>query len=123
MKKNYKKRKNHTEITKQKIGRAMQGHIVLNSTKKKIGKANTGSKNGLWKGDDVGYGPLHSWIKNHKPKIKFCEVCNKKKVLEIANVSGKYKRDINDYMWLCRSCHMKSDGRLKNLNIKKWKKN
>jgi hypothetical protein len=27
---------------------------------------------------------------------------------------GEYKREINDFKWLCRRCHMKDDGRIKN---------
>ncbi len=30
-----------------------------------------------------------------------------------------YKRDVNDFRWLCRSCHMKEDGRLKTFNKKR----
>jgi len=76
-----------------------------------------GNKNPQWKGDDVGYNAIHSWVKRHKPKPLFCEECNKRKPYDVANISGKYKRDINDFRWLCRSCHMKTDGRLKKLRI------
>lgn len=72
-------------------------------------------KNGMWKGDNVGYLSLHEWVINRKIKPLFCEICLKEKKLELANISGKYKRDINDYQWLCRRCHMKSDGRLQKL--------
>jgi len=73
-----------------------------------------GEKNHQWKGNDVGYCSLHEWIKNHKQKPEFCEECKKKKPYDLANISGIYKRDINDFRWLCRSCHMKSDGRMFN---------
>jgi len=66
---------------------------------------NEGNPN--WKGDKAGYGALHRWVKRRKPKPKFCENCGKRKPFEVANISGKYKRDINDYKWLCRSCHSK----------------
>lgn len=84
-------------------------------TRDKIGLANNGSKNGMWKGDNVGYISLHEWIKKHKPKPEFCEKCKINKPYDLANISGKYKRDVNDFRWLCRKCHMKEDGRLKNL--------
>jgi len=32
-------------------------------------------KNPMWKGDDVGIGALHEWIKRRKPKPKLCEDC------------------------------------------------
>ena len=60
-----------------------------------------------WKGNNVTYSGVHSWIKNHKPKPKFCENCKKVPPYDLANISGKYKREINDYNWLCRSCHSK----------------
>jgi hypothetical protein len=76
---------------------------------------NFGPENGLWKGDQVSYRTLHEWVNFHKPKPKDCEKCHKNKRLEAANISGKYLRDISDYKWLCRKCHMESDGRFKNL--------
>ena len=75
---------------------------------------NLGEKNGMWKGDKVSYGQLHKWIIRHKSKTKLCENCNKNKPFDLANISGEYKRDINDYKWLCRKCHMKDDGRINN---------
>ncbi len=74
-----------------------------------------GERNGQWKGKKVGYHSLHEWIKNHKPKPEFCEECKKVKPYDLANISGEYKRDLNDYEWLCRKCHMKKDGRMQNL--------
>ncbi len=71
-------------------------------------------RNPVWKGDDVGYEALHEWIKTHKQKPKICEECHKEPVYDLANISGEYKRDISDYEWLCRKCHMTKDGRLFN---------
>lgn len=72
-----------------------------------------GEKHPQWKGDEVGYGALHLWIRTHKPKPADgrCEDCGKVKPLEAANISGKYLRDVNDFEWICRKCHMKKDGR------------
>jgi len=70
---------------------------------------NIGDKNGMWKGDNVKIGSLHDYIKIHKYKPELCEMCRNKKSYDLANISGKYKRDVNDFMWLCRSCHMKLD--------------
>jgi hypothetical protein len=79
---------------------------------KKISIANMDSKNGLWKGDKVGYSALHNWVKRHKQKSELCEDCNLRKPYDLANVSGLYKRDVNDFKWLCRHCHMENDERL-----------
>ncbi len=82
--------------------------------KKSLSK--TGDKNPMWEGDNVGYFPLHNWVRRHKLKPKFCERCGKNKPYDLANISGKYKRDINDFEWICRKCHMENDGRINNLH-------
>lgn len=76
-----------------------------------------GEKNGYWKGDKVGYAGVHLWIRRRKIKPKVCEKCKKEKRLDLSNVSGKYKRDVNDYRYLCKSCHSKYDG----YNLKGYK--
>lgn len=83
---------------------------------KRLRIAKLAEKNPIWKGDKVGkQTPLHRWIARHKPKPEYCESCKKSKPYDLANISGKYFRDINDFEWLCRSCHMNKDGRMKNL--------
>lgn len=100
------------------------GKKMLEATKDKIGSANKGrkinqgEKNPQWKGDKVKYGALHEWIRNRKSKPEFCEKCKKVTPYDLANKSGKYLRDINDYDWFCRKCHMESDGRMFNRNNK-----
>ena len=73
---------------------------------------NLGEKNGQWRGKDVSYGALHDYIKWHLPKPDKCERCGKNKRLDLANISQEYKRDLSDWEWLCRLCHMTKDGRL-----------
>ena len=91
--------------------------VYSKSHNEKVSLSKMGEKNPVWKGDKVSYSSLHEWIQNHKPKLEFCENCNKNKPFDLANISGEYKRDVNDFKWLCRSCHMKEDGRLNNLRI------
>lgn len=70
--------------------------------------------NSMWKGEKVGYGALHDWIRRRKPKSELCEECNQKRPRDLANISGKYLRSISDFRWLCRKCHTKQhypDGR------------
>ena len=77
---------------------------------------NKGSNNGYWKGDNVCYTGLHLWIKTRLPKSESCQECGlKTDKLDLANISQEYKRDVSDWEWLCRSCHMKKDGRINNL--------
>jgi len=75
----------------------------------------TNEQHHQWKGDKVSYEGLHQWVKRRKPKPDVCEICKQKESYDLANISGKYKRDTNDFQWLCRSCHMKLDGRINNL--------
>jgi len=81
---------------------------------------NLGKKNGQWKGNKVSYKSLHQWVRRHKPKSMFCECCGKiTEKLDCANISGDYLRDISDWRWLCRKCHMKEDGRATEFNNKR----
>lgn len=82
---------------------------------KKISDGKMGSKNPMWKGDEVGYVAMHDWVNRHKPKPDLCECCDKEKPRDLANISGEYMRDLSDWEWLCRRCHMIKDGRINNL--------
>lgn len=91
-------------------------------TIKKLSDMRKGKLNPLWKGDAIGKGPsLHEWIRSHKPKPKYCEerTCENEPY-DLANISQKYHRNINDFEWLCRSCHMRKDGRLEKLYKARW---
>jgi len=65
--------------------------------------------NPMWKGDNVGYFALHDWVKRRLKKPKNCEFCKKEKILDLASKSRKYKRDLDDWLWLCRKCHIQYD--------------
>lgn len=62
-----------------------------------------------WKGDKVGYGALHAWIKRRLAKPMACNHCGEIKSLDLANKSHLYKRELNDWLWLCKKCHTKYD--------------
>jgi len=83
-----------------------KAHNLANS------KSHLGEKNGRWMGDKVKYSGLHKWIKKHKKKPKWCEDCKKVPPYDLSNKSGKYKRDVKDWEYLCRRCHMIKDGRM-----------
>ena len=69
-----------------------------------------GKKNINWKGDKVGYFALHAWIRRKMGKAKQCEFCDKTEgTIQWANKSGKYERNLNDWLSLCASCHSKYD--------------
>lgn len=83
--------------------------------KRKLGIAHLGNRNSQWKGNKVGYVSMHNWVRRHKPKPELCEDCQLKPPMDLANISQKYKRDLNDFEWICRKCHMIKDKRRKNL--------
>ena len=83
------------------------------------GKANNNSNNGMWKGNKAGYSALHAWVKSRLPKTDNCECCNDSKPYDLANVSQQYRRNLSDWEWLCRRCHMLKDGRIYNLKQNK----
>lgn len=80
------------------------------------------SEHGNWKGDNVGYGRLHAWVRQNKPEPKHCVDCESSPPRDLANISQEYKRDIDDWEYLCRRCHMLKDGRMNNLNRGKMPK-
>lgn len=82
-----------------------------------------GAENPQWKGDKVGYMALHEWVRNRYTKPQFCEECLEAPPRDLANISGKYKRELSDWEYLCRRCHMHKDGRISKLianNRKHW---
>ena len=82
-----------------------------------------GKDHHLWRGDNVSYKSLHYYVKARKKKPSKCSWCGKvTDFLDLANTSGKYTRNPDDYEYICRSCHMKDDGRLEELYIAKLRK-
>ncbi len=84
----------------------------------KISIAHMSEKNPQWKGDSVGYHALHEWVKGRLSPPDKCQMCHKVPPLDLSNISGEYKRDLTDWHWLCRRCHMLLDGRLGRLHHK-----
>ncbi|MHA1737897.1 MAG: hypothetical protein ACTSWD_04870 [Candidatus Heimdallarchaeota archaeon] len=97
-----------------------KGHSHSEETKKLISEKTPkrfGKDNNSWKGEDVGYDALHDWVKRHKLPFKICQVCGKTRCrIEAANISGDYKRDVSDFIWLCCSCHTRFDN-IKKMNL------
>lgn len=72
--------------------------------------------------DNPSYSAIHHYIHKRLDPIKplHCEHCRLKKDLDLANKSRQYKRDLNDWLWLCRKCHQEYDGHGNNLKMR-WK--
>ena len=100
----------HIRKRAEKVRLALTGRKLSGEHKAKIkAGAPKGENNHNWKGNKVGYSALHDWVKLHKPKPVVCEDCHKNSPTQVANISGEYKRDLNDYRWICRECHITRD--------------
>lgn len=81
---------------------------------KRLRETRLRDNNPNWVGSKIGYNGIHSFIRRNKPYVDKCEECGAPQgslKLDAANVSGRYLIDFSDWRWLCRLCHMKSDGR------------
>lgn len=71
-----------------------------------------GEENPYWKDEKVGYTGIHMWIRKILGTSKVCQMCglnDKNKMYHWANISGKYKRNLRDWVRLCVPCHSKFD--------------
>ena len=103
-----------------KIARAKQ--IIPKESYKKMGLKNSQENSHQWKGEKVSYSGLHRWLYKYKKRPNECQHCGKENkinkngsnYLHWANISGKYKRELDDYIALCPSCHKNYDlGKIK----------
>lgn len=119
-----------SEEHKRKIGEGNKGKHVSDETRKKITESRIGNKNpnygkrneksSGWKGDNVKYSGLHLWIQGILGKPTRCKHCNtegkyydrilNKRIIKVwsiqwASISGKYSRDLTDWINLCSKCH------------------
>ena len=105
----------HTKEHSRKIGianrLALKGRKLSSSHKESIAESMKGKHlnelNPSWKGDNVGYVGLHSWIRRHYGTREQCDKCGttKKRMYHWANISGSYKRDRDDWIRVCVPCH------------------
>lgn len=65
--------------------------------------------NPSWKGERVSYGQLHRWIGIKKGKAEICSQCGSNNTVCWANIDNEYSRNLEDYIELCITCHMKHD--------------
>lgn len=98
----------HTEATKEKISLLKKGKRMSPGTEFKKGQIPFN-----WKGDDVGYDGLHRWVNRYLGKPGTCEHCSKTGLwgrdIHWANKDHQYKRNLTDWLRLCRRCHKKYD--------------
>ena len=98
--------------TRFKPGHNWRGAKHSDETRQKL----SGSNNGQWR-EDAKYTAKHMWAYKHIARTGTCQKCGRepepykgmKVGTDFANLSGEYKRDIEDWVELCRSCHGKVD--------------
>lgn len=82
--------------------------------KRKMGFAKLGlrgEETNRWSGDKVGYRGIHHWIQRTLGKAMRCSnnPNHKSTRYHWANISGEYKRDVEDWRELCPKCNI-NDG-------------
>lgn len=93
----------------------LRGTKFTEEHKRKIGLSKMKELNPNWVGDKIKYNGLHTWVKSRLKKTKLCECCKKVPPYDLAN-KGIYNRDLENWEWLCRKCHMVKDGRMVNIH-------
>jgi len=76
--------------------------------------AKSGDRSPTWTGNKVGYMGIHHWLKKNFGKANKCEnsnCLNLSKKFEWAKLKSKgYQRKRENFIRLCRRCHMFYDG-------------
>lgn len=81
------------------------GKKLTQETRNKMGISKLGEKHPLWKGDNVGVGALHAWLKRHLLQPRLCQICKTRPSRDLANITGIYNREFHNWKCLCRKCH------------------
>jgi hypothetical protein len=113
---NYFYGKHHTDLSKQKIS---VNHADFSGENNPMyGVRVFGKENPTWKN---GASKNHNWIAFVRPKPDNCERCGKPKgrqELDAHSISNEHKKEIGDWIYVCRRCHQILDGRLEKWYIK-----
>mgnify|MGYP000973943211 CR=1 FL=1 len=81
----------------------------------------SGEDNPGWKGDDISYRELHRWIRKERGEPEICEGCGTTEgLIEWANKSHEYKRELLDWLSLCRFCHKAYDKEHRGAAVNKY---
>lgn len=82
----------------------------------------SGDRHPNWKGIKASYRAKHNWIVKRMGQPTKCDFCGKDKLtghkIHWANISGKYKRIINDWTRLCTKCHGAFDKKRRKQSLK-----
>ena len=93
----------------------MKGNIPSEETRKKIGQAQLAENNHHWFGNKTKYQGVHKWVRSRLKKPELCQRCAINPPKQMHNISGKYRRDLDDWLYVCVKCHAEIDGRVRRL--------
>lgn len=118
----------HTDEWKEKMSEKMKGKIFTEERCKNISRGLIGRRLSPQsrlnmslakrKGNVLGYQALHKLLRKILMPPDSCEFCHKPKKLQLANMTGIYNLDINNWRYLCAKCHVYYDGTVYNLKCK-----
>lgn len=78
---------------------------------------------GNWKGEEVGYGALHDWVRRRLGTPNKCSQCglvsDRPRMMHWASLSRQYKRDLQDWIRLCAKCHKDFDKDMPHKKLRK----
>lgn len=104
-----------TKQIKENISEATKGRKSPNKGKKMPWV--TGDNNHNWKGDNASYRSLHSWVARKLGQPTTCSECGKTnlfgRAIHWSNISGDYRRELDDWQRLCAKCHGAYDKKLR----------
>lgn len=107
------KGRKHTKEEIKKMSFSHKGKKFTDEHKRKLSESKKGDKHPLWKGEKAGYKSLHQWVIRSLGKADICTLCLSDKNIEWANKSHKYKRDLDDWIKMCKKCHWRYDQKSK----------
>lgn len=99
------------------VSRFMKRHGIVARVAAK--RNQRGERNSTWKGSAVTYKAAHDRVYAARGRPQRCEHCQTtepNKRYEWANLTGRH-HDPADYVRLCRSCHCRFDGLVRNLGV------
>lgn len=77
-------------------------------------RIHSGAAHHAWKQAGVSYRGLHYWVRRQKGSPEKCVKCGERnKRLQWANIDGRYRREADDFVAMCVSCHKYHDLALK----------
>ena len=104
-----------SEEFKKKMSRIMTGKKrpdILGNNNYFYGIHMTAKDNPNWRGDNIGLFGLHQRVRRYLPEPGLCQKCGLVAPYDLANITGIYTDDLENWQYWCRKCHLIDDGRI-----------